>query len=417
MKKGKKMKKFLALVLALVMLFAFTACSPGEETKPTATAGGQATSPAEDPVKTTEPAKELSATEADWALADELRAVFDAWEEGSDWTVAYICKGLDGTWFSTEFAEVERVCLEMGASKVIPYDCQYDATKQIEFTENALAQGVDFIIFVPVDENVSTAVVRLCVDAGVPCVAEDDPLVGTDGKTRITPSFQLDAYKVGYETGKSLAQWALDNDVLGLDDDYSTVGLMNMDCTIVSSFAPRSDGISDGWLEVFPDFPVENILRPETETTMPDESFGVASAALTSAPDFDLWFLTGINDETTVGALRAFEDMGRDDNLYAAALGAYYANAEWDVYGEASPFVVGYYLSATADGNTTATAVMEYLQTGKIPFDEYVETQEEDWPFGWYPYTGIYVDYYNYVEVITEIEGSYTPATEVVREG
>lgn len=411
------MKKFLALVLALVMLFAFSAC--GTEEKPETPGDDGVTTPVEKPDETEKEteSKELTATEADWALADELRAVFEDWEEGSDWTVAYICKGLDGTWFSTEFAEIERNCLEMGASKVIPYDCQYDATKQIEYTENAIAQGVDFIIYVPVDENVSTAVVRLCVEAGVPCVAEDDPLVGTDGKTRIAPSFQLDAYNVGFETGKSLAQWALDNDILGLDDDYSNVGFMNMDCTIVSSFAPRPEGISDGWLSVLPDFPVENIIRPETETTMPDESFGAASAALTASPDFDLWFLSGVNDETTVGALRAFEDMGRDDNLYAAALGAYYANAEWDVYGEDSPFVNGYYLSATADGNITSTAVMEYLQEGKIPFDEYLETQEEDWPFGWYRYTGTYVDFDNYVEVITEIEGSYTPATDVVREG
>lgn len=378
------MKKILTLVLALIM--AFAACSVGfaEERSPE--------------------------TEADWALAEQLRAVYENWEEGSDWVVAYICKGLDGTWFSTEFAAVEKTCLEMGASKVIPYDCQYDATKQIEYTENAIAQGVDFIIYVPCDETVSTACVQLCVEAGIPVMCEDDPLVGTDGATRIAPSFQLDAYYVGYLVGESLANWALENGKLAVGDDYSKVGLMDMDCTIVSSFSPRPDGIQDGWLSVFPDFPMENIFRPDTETTMPEEGFAAASACLTANPDIELWFLSGVNDECTVGALRAFEDLGRDDNLYAAALGAYYANMEWDVYGEESPFVVGYYLSATADGNITATAAMEYLKTGAIPFEEYKD--RNDWPFGWYPYTGVYCDYSNYVDVITEIEGSYTPATE-----
>ncbi len=143
------MKKVFALILALVMVFALCAC------------GQQAPAESKAPDAAETPAAELTATEADWALADQLRAVYEGWEEGSDWTVAYICKGLDGTWFSTEFASVEATCLAMGAAQVISYDCQYDAAKQIEYTENAIAQGVDFIIYVPCDETVSTACVSV----------------------------------------------------------------------------------------------------------------------------------------------------------------------------------------------------------------------------------------------------------------
>jgi len=409
------MKKYLAFILALVMCLALCACAstdkPAVEDKAPETT--TSTAPAEE-----KESAEMTPTEADWALADKLRAVFEDWEEGSDWTIAYISKSLSGTWCATEWATVERVCKELGAANVIGYDCNFDATKQIEATEMALAQDVDLIMYFPCDETVSTACVELCVEAGVPCMAECDPLVGKDGLTRISPVLQLDSYNVGFLIGEKLAQWAVDNGKLAVGDDYTNVGLMDVDCTVVSSFAPRPDGIRDGWLSVFTDFPIEHVFRPDTKTTMPEEGYDAAAACLNANPDITHWFLSGVNDECTVGALRAFEDLGRDDNLYAAALGAYYANAEWDVYGEDSPFVLGYYLSATDIGNITATAAIEYLKTGAIPYEEFNVDgivylgQEVDWPFGWYPYTGEYCDYSNYVDVISKIEGSYTPATE-----
>jgi ABC-type sugar transport system substrate-binding protein len=337
-----------------------------------------------------------------------MREVYNAWEPGSDWTIAYVCNFLGANWFANELAALEATCLSMGASKVISYDCNGDAAKEIQSVEDAIAQGVDFIIVVPSDETVSFAVVEKCVEAGIPCMSEDDPLMGTDGKTRLTPSFELDSYTVGFHVGESLAQWAVDNNVLTTSSDYSKVGLMDVDCTVVSSFVPRPIGIQDGFLSVFTNFPQENVFRPDTQTTLPDEGYAAASACLAANPDITMWFLSGCNDECTVGALRAFQDLGKDTNLYAFALGAYMANAEWDVYGAASPFVGGYYISSTMDAQITGTAVMTYLKEGTIPFEEYRNGK----PFGLYPFLGVPCDYSNYVQVITDIEGSYTPATQ-----
>lgn len=414
------MKRFLVSLLAVIMALSLIACSTetaqtSTEKETTSEATAETAPQTESQIETEDTMSD--ATKADWELADRLRAVYDNWEEDDELKVAYISKSLAGSWCATEWATVEKVCYELGATEVVGYDCNYDATKQLEFTETALAQGVDFIIYFPCDETVSTACVELCVEAGVPCMSEDDPLVGTDGFTRIAPTFQLDSYTVGYLIGENLANWAVENGVLAVGDDYSKVGLMDVDCTVVSSFTPRPDGIQDGFLSVFTDFPIDHVFRPDTKTTAPEEGYDSAAACLNANPDIDVWFLSGVNDECTVGALRAFEDLGRDENLYAAALGAYYANAEWDLYGEDSPFVTGYYISATEDGTICATAAMEYLKNGTIPFEEYnVPTtylgEEIDWPFGWYPFTGRYCDFSNYVEVITEVEGSYTPATE-----
>lgn len=331
-----------------------------------------------------QPAKETTKT------VQEAATVQTEQNTQEDIRIAYVCKDLSGDWFSTVFSSLEAVCKERGAKEVIGYNAGYDAAQQLQNLENAISQEVDFIIITPVDETMSRNMADMCEEAGIPYMADCDPLI--ENGVRIAPSFELDSYQTGFDLGKNFAQWAVDNEKLG---DYSSTGLMLIDCTTVSSFVARPQGILEGWLDVIPDYPQDRIYRPDTDATLPEEGYDAAAAVVTAHPEIETWFLSGVNDECTTGAMRALEALGVSDTSYAACLGAYMAKDEWNK-GD-SWCVMGCWISAQKDGEIVGNAVMDYLQTGKEIFAEYKKEGEE---FGKYPFVATYVDPSNYKEIM-----------------
>lgn len=233
-----------------------------------------------------------------------------------------IYKAGDQTWFINEGAVAQKAVEDAGGSftyvdaKMSPEEC-------LKAVDNAIANHADGIAICVPDQTMSQAVVDKCKDAGVPVVAADDALE-TDGK-KIAPWVGIDAYAIGAENGKWLAEYANDND-LAKDD---SVGLLIMTMDTVTSCVPRAKGEIDKFEEVCPDFNTKRIFKADNDGTT-DKGNTAATAVITAHPEITKWLVTGANEECTIGAARALETAGLDKDSVVVGLGGYMAKDEWN---------------------------------------------------------------------------------------
>ena len=233
-----------------------------------------------------------------------------------------IYKAGDQTWFINEGAAAQKAVEDAGGSftyvdaKMSPEEC-------LKAVDNAIANHADGIAICVPDQTMSQAVVDKCKDAGVPVVAADDALE-TDGK-KIAPWVGIDAYAIGAENGKWLAEYANDND-LAKDD---SVGLLIMTMDTVTSCVPRAKGEIDKFEAVCPDFNTKRIFKADNDGTT-DKGNTAATAVITAHPEITKWLVTGANEECTIGAARALETAGLDKDSVVVGLGGYMAKDEWN---------------------------------------------------------------------------------------
>ncbi|MEG0913953.1 MAG: substrate-binding domain-containing protein, partial [Oscillospiraceae bacterium] len=263
------MKKFLALVLAVLM-----------------TAGmlsGCASTPAEKPVDGEKPAEAPK----------------------EDIVIAGIYKSGDQQWFIGEGEAAKAKCIEMGASDFMYIDVKLDPDLYLQAIDNAITQGVAGILTCPPDQKLSQVVVQKCKDAGIPVVACDDALMDESG-TFIAPYVGIDALAIGKACGEWAAKYATDNEMTGED-----TGVLLLAADTVSSCVPRTDGAKEAWMAKFPDWPENRMWRVDY-TGPQDEAFDQAAATFTAHPEIKKWVVMAINDEGAAGATRALEQAGMD---------------------------------------------------------------------------------------------------------
>lgn len=137
------MKKTLALLLAMVMVFALCAC-------------GKTAAPAEAPAA---------------APADEAPAAAPV-EEAKDITIGVTFMTLNSPFFEAMQRGVQEAADAAGV-KVVINDAQLKVADQISSVEALIAQGVDAIILNAVDSAAIVPAVEACNEAGIPVICLD----------------------------------------------------------------------------------------------------------------------------------------------------------------------------------------------------------------------------------------------------
>ena len=165
----KTIQKALALLLALTMLFTLAACA-GSETKSDAPAD---TSTETKQPEATQPAEDTSADKAEDKTETDAPAVGEFTADGTlscdltGLTFAFIYQDLE-TEFWAEAYNWTIANLNAAGAEIVEYNAKEDVNKQLEYVQDACAQGVDAILMIPQDSDSAVSSAQAANDAGVP---------------------------------------------------------------------------------------------------------------------------------------------------------------------------------------------------------------------------------------------------------
>lgn len=314
---GIKMKRKLVSMALMVTMIGSVLAGCGSSSSATSTASSDtATSVAE--AGSTDTAETSSVAEASDAAESVDMTVGDLTGK----KIYGIYKAGDQTWFINE-GDAAKAAVEAAGGSFTYVDAKMSPEECLKAVDNAISNKADGIIICVPDQTMSQSVVDKCDEAGIPVVACDDALEVNDEK--IAPWVGIDAYAIGEENGKWLADYANENDLA--EDD--SVGLLIMTMDTVSSCVPRAQGEEDAFKENCPDFDTSRIFKADNDGTT-DKGNTAATAVITAHPEITTWLVTGANEECTIGATRALETAGLDKDSVVVGLGAYMAKDEWN---------------------------------------------------------------------------------------
>lgn len=276
-------------------------------------------------------------------------------EEADKLVVYGIYKAGDQTWFIDEGAAAQKAVEEAGG-EFIYVDAKMNPEEYLKAIDNAIANKASGIVTCIPDQTMSQAAVDKAEEAGIPIVAADDALQDADGN-KLAPWVGINAYVIGEANGEWLANYAIENELVGKED----VGLLLMTMDTVSSCVPRAEGELDKFTELCPDFSEDNIFKADYDGTT-DKGNTAAAAVITANPQIKTWLVTGANEEGCIGAARALESAGLDADACVVGLGAYMSKDEWNNKGADGTCVkASAYFSADQVGAGSVEVLMQLI--------------------------------------------------------
>ena len=201
------------------------------------------------------------------------------------------------------FAQQVRRSLQRAAQgldniELLIRDNDLDRVKTLENAEWFVASGVDLLIEYQIDATAANVIMDKMNRAGIPVIAVDIPLPGAT-------FFGADNYRAGFMAGEALGVWVKEH-----WDGHLDV-LIKLEAAQAGSIGgARLQGLQEG---------IESILGSLAQSKMIEIDGPVLVAEATAAiaellPGVDLNArvgIIGINDEAVVGAMAAFEQTGR----------------------------------------------------------------------------------------------------------
>lgn len=263
------MKKFLACLLALVMVFALCAC--GNEAEPPATPTGDTD-------------------------ADTTPTPSDDAAEGKEVTIGFANASMNNGFFVTINSTLESLCGEKGYEYVM-YDCDWDNELQISQVEDLVNLGVSVIFLAPADADGTRAGLEAADAAGIPVIVLDNP-VNDDDNTLVAYTVASD----NYQAGEICAQMMLAD-----YPDGAKVALLNHSSN--NAARARIEGFSDAIADMEN---YEIVAELYGEGTIED-SIEPAEDILQAHPEVDVFM--PCNELSGMGALTAVEAAGRTGEI------------------------------------------------------------------------------------------------------
>ncbi len=249
--------------------------------------------------------------------ADDLRAmVKDA---------ASVTKPHNGKQFVIGFANLQRdiaFCIKVedgikqnaaaAGVELVVADNHLDGATALANAESFLRRQVDYVIEFQTDAAFGATIMAKMNDAGTKVVAIDIPMPGAT-------FFGVNNPRAGFMAGAYLAQAATAK--FGADrvrHGYLVVGELPQSGAIP---AMRTGGEEAGFRRSVPGFDAAHVIKIDTKNTL-QESFSQMSNVIGRIPPGAAIMLTAINDQATLGMLRATKQAGRGADAIAVGMGA-----------------------------------------------------------------------------------------------
>lgn len=335
------MKKAMILVTAMAMAAGLTAC----------TGSGQGTS-----------------AEPQAPVASESGQMAGSPSGTSGGGVIYgIYKAGDQTWFIDEGAAAQ-TAVEAKGDQFIYVDAKMSPEEYLKAIDNAIANKAKGIVTCIPDQTMSQAVADKCAEAGIPLVSADDAIQNDAGE-KLVPWVGINAYVIGEANGKWLADYAKTNQLA----EDPECGLLIMTMDTVSSCVPRAEGEFDKFTAECPEFAADKIFKADYDGTT--EKGNIAAAAVfTAHPEIKKWLVMGANEEGTIGAVRALESAGLDENACVVGLGAYLAKDEWNNKGaDGTCMKAAAYFSSDSVGAGSVNVLYDLIDGKEVPLETAVD--------------------------------------------
>ncbi|NLZ56488.1 MAG: substrate-binding domain-containing protein [Clostridiaceae bacterium] len=279
------MKKLLALLLAIVMIFALMACA---KTKPSK--GSLDDDNNEDALSEEQAWKMAQAG----TLISDARTGYEKSEQGTwyysnypnykdfkaddEVKVAFICK-FSGAWFSPKEQSLGQTLKAAGYTYQF-FDCNADTQLFMDYVQNAINQEFDVVILTPPNTTLLAEALALLQEEGIAYMTTDDP--GPDSVGFYAPHYGLDDYALHNELGKACAAELKSNGWLdGINDDWSNFEFLVCDIPTVESVHLRNQGFCDAIVEelnvpenrvVWLDISASDALQTKFGATLQNES-------------------------------------------------------------------------------------------------------------------------------------------------
>jgi ribose transport system substrate-binding protein len=288
---------FAKVALALVMILSVGQVTFAQDASPVAGADGDAMVRAMDP-----------------------KALPEGWKIPAN--VGHVTNYLVHEWYQN-LTKGEQARADEYGIKFTINDANLDLAASLAAVDDYVSKNIDVLNFTPVNEEASGPKISEVATSGKPIICESSPTAGC------TTLVSIDDYAAGYKVGVWSGEYVktnMDGKAVILD-----VGLPALTTTV-----NRSQGFVDGITSVLGDG--ATVAQSIDGSGLKDKAVQVAADALTAHPDVNVIF--GINDDSALGGMQAYEAAGLDmDSLLVVGFGCE-GNACKDALAEGGPYKV-----------------------------------------------------------------------------
>jgi L-arabinose transport system substrate-binding protein len=235
----------------------------------------------------------------------------------ADVTIYGMYKRMDQGWFQNEAKGAEAQGTKLGA-KVVTLDNQFDPNVMSANLDNAIAQKASGIIMVVPDQKLGPGVIDKAKAAGIPLIAVDDSITGTDGTA--APFVGMNTAQIGKDVGTMLATFATDRKWFD-PSDASSLKVAALTFSTLDVCNQRTDASKAAILAGLPGLSADSILAQDYEGANTDGGLKAMQGLLTANPDVKHWLVYSCNEEGVVGGVRALEAVSKDADSCGVGLG------------------------------------------------------------------------------------------------
>lgn len=314
MKKGTK-------VLAAMMLVSSLLMGCGSANTATTAAPAAETTAASQGEQTTAAAQGEQTTAAKTTEEPEKAA-------GKTYKVAMIYQDLSGQFNIYFQGQLQKKCAELGVT-LVEFDGQGETDKQLSQCENALQQGVDALMFIPVDKSGCAPIIENCNTAGIPVICCNNPTDNVEDATAYVGANDVDA------------------GIMEMEFMAELIGGKGNICIVEGPFGhsaqiARQEGIKQ-ILEKYPDI---QVLFSDTANWDRTEAMDLMENWIQKSGD-SINAVVCHSDDMGMGVLQAIQGAGLDDQIQVIGIDAIFdalnavkngemaATVFQDVYGQA----------------------------------------------------------------------------------
>jgi ABC-type sugar transport system substrate-binding protein len=321
------MKKVLAIVIAMVMVFALFACGNGGTTT---SPSPSASAPASAAPASEAPATEVPATEEPKSGAADIGFYDPTFDYSSNprYKIAYMYSGTSVLYdmFSVAFeAWAKNMNIEYNSFSAA------DADTFLTTLQTYADQGYDGLLVDP-DSTTYPATVEALNANNMPWMGCMSPAYDDNGKL-LHPSVGFDNYGFGYDMFKWCIDYAKAN---WADATPENTGGMFIGYSVVPLLELRHTGSQDAWKDAgYPDanyFFLDGVTGDMTTQT----GYNLAATTMAANPQIKYWIGCGFFDDYSVGIARAAADAGKADQTVCSTAGGSTLINQWDAGEESS---------------------------------------------------------------------------------
>jgi ribose transport system substrate-binding protein len=212
--------------------------------------------------------------------------------------VGYAVNFLSHEWYQGIVRSAVVRAKELGVDLMIA-DANIDLNKQIKACENFIQQQVDVLLISPVDSTSFGSIVQKAKATGIPIISESNYIEGA------VTNIGIDDKKGGFRGGKWMVEYAKNNSI--------SPKILILGYPLFHDCRMRVKGFKEGLKQSG----YENSIIKEVDgSAVKETAFTVTYEILKEHPEINMIF--GINDDSVLGGIAAYEAMGLDKSKLTA---------------------------------------------------------------------------------------------------